>query len=229
MRIAGVDEAGRGPLAGPVVAAAAILPWRCRLPGLRDSKLLSEEERERLFGLIEKRALSVGVGIADARMVDRMNVLEANRLAMREAVEQLDPQPELLLVDGRELLACGIAQRAIVGGDRLCASIAAASVVAKVVRDRMMRDIDALYPGYGFRTHKGYATKEHRARLLELGPCPEHRLSFAPVQALLQARLPLGGSSGETGDAAAARRGVCRAPERHLSHYRCCTAMRETR
>jgi len=190
-RIAGVDEAGRGPLAGPVVAAAAILPWRCRLPGLHDSKVLTAEERERLYELIQKRALAIAVGIADARMIDRMNVLQANRHAMREAIEQLDPQPDLVLVDGEKLPGCATPQQAVVRGDHLCASIAAASVVAKVVRDRMMRDLDALYPEYGFRNHKGYATRGHRAKLLELGPCPEHRLSFAPVRSLLQGRLPL--------------------------------------
>lgn len=196
-RIAGVDEAGRGPLAGPVVAAAAILPWRCRLPGLHDSKLLVRAERECLYQLILKRAVSLGVGIADARMVDRLNVLEATRLAMREAVEQLDPQPDLVLVDGRELPGCPAPQRAIVGGDHLCASIAAASIVAKVMRDRMMEELDRLYPEYGFAAHKGYATRAHQAKLLELGACPEHRLSFAPVRNLLQGRLPLERPGGE--------------------------------
>jgi len=190
-RIAGVDEAGRGPLAGPVIAASVILPVRCHLPGLQDSKLLTAKEREYLYGLVCERALSIGVGIADAKMVDRMNVLEATRWAMKEAVEQLDPQPEILLVDGRERLACLIPQRAIVGGDRLCGSIAAASIVAKTLRDGMMHDLDEIYPGYGFGEHKGYATKKHRTKLREFGPCPEHRLSFAPVRDLLRARLPL--------------------------------------
>jgi ribonuclease HII len=190
-RIAGVDEAGRGPLAGPVVAAAAVLPWRCRLPGLHDSKRLTAAERERLYDLIMRRALSIGVGLADARMVDRLNVLEATRLAMREAVDQLGAQPDLVLVDGRELLDLAVPQQAIVGGDRLCASIAAASIVAKVVRDRMMRELDELYPDYGFARHKGYGTREHQAKLVELGPCPEHRRSFAPVRELRQRLLPL--------------------------------------
>jgi ribonuclease HII len=190
-RVAGVDEAGRGPLAGPVIAAAAILPPRCRLPGLHDSKLLTPIERDRLYRLIRKRATSIGVGIADAKMIDQMNILEATRWAMREAVEQLDPQPDLLLVDGKEVPGFAVPHRAIVGGDRLCASIAAASIVAKVLRDRMMAEIDALYPGYGFRDHKGYATRAHQAKLLEFGPCPEHRMSFAPVRGLAQGRLPL--------------------------------------
>jgi len=190
-RIAGVDEAGRGPLAGPVIAAAAILPPRCRLPGLHDSKLLTAAERDRLYELIRKRAIAIGVGIADARMIDAMNVLEATRWAMREAIEQLDPQPDLLLVDGKELLDVAVRQRAIVGGDHLCGSVAAASIVAKVMRDGMMAEIDAMYPEYGFREHKGYGTRAHQAKLLELGPCPEHRMSFAPVRARSQGVLPL--------------------------------------
>jgi ribonuclease HII len=190
-RIAGVDEAGRGPLAGPVIATAAILPPRCRLPGLHDSKLLTAAERDRLYELIRKRAIAIGVGIADARMIDAMNVLEATRWAMREAIEQLDPPPDLLLVDGKELLDVAVRQRAIVGGDHLCGSVAAASIVAKVMRDRMMAEIDAMYPEYGFREHKGYGTRAHQAKLLELGPCPEHRMSFAPVRALSQGVLPL--------------------------------------
>jgi len=191
VRIAGVDEAGRGPLAGPVVAAAAMLPRGCRLPGLNDSKLLTAAGRERLFELIVRRAVSIGVGIADARMIDRLNVLEATRLAMKEAVEQLEPQPDVVLVDGWEVPDWAVPQRALVGGDRTCGSIAAASVVAKVTRDRMMRDLGELYPGYGFGQHKGYLTRQHEERLQELGPCPEHRLSFAPVRALFQGRLPL--------------------------------------
>ena len=190
-RIAGVDEAGRGPLAGPVIAAAGILPPRCKLPGLHDSKLLTAGDRDRLYDLVRRRAISIGVGIADARMIDRMNVLEATRWAMREAIEQLDPQPDLLLVDGRELPGMSTSQRAIVGGDHLCGSIAAASIVAKVMRDRMMAEIHEMYPEYGFRAHKGYATRGHQAKLLELGPCPEHRMSFAPVRALSQGALPL--------------------------------------
>ena len=189
--IAGVDEAGRGPLAGPVVAAAAILPPRCRLPGLADSKLLSAVRRERLYDLITGRALRIGIGLAEAGTVDRLNVLTATHAAMQAAIEQLDPPPELLLVDGRGLPGARIPQRAIVGGDRMCASIAAASILAKVVRDRLMMELDERYPEYGFGKHKGYATREHLARLAELGPCPEHRLSFAPVRAAVQTRLPL--------------------------------------
>ena len=197
IHIAGVDEAGCGPLAGPVVVAAAVFADSCRLPGLADSKLLKAEARERLFELIHRKALCVGVGIADARMVDRLNVLSASHLAMHEAIKQLEPQPDLLLVDGRESVRMTIAQRTVVGGDHLCASIAAASIVAKVMRDRMMAEIDAIYPAYGFRVHKGYGTRDHQAKLLELGPCPEHRMSFAPVRALSQGVLPLQDMRGE--------------------------------
>lgn len=191
VRIAGVDEAGRGPLAGPVVAAAAIFDGCCRLPGLADSKLVKPADRERLFDLIHRKAVSVGVGIADARMVDRLNVLKATHFAMSEAIRQLEPTPDLLIVDGRGLPGAALPQRAIVGGDRTCASIAAASIVAKVVRDRMMVELDEMYPGYAFGRHKGYGTREHLARLMDLGPCPEHRRSFAPVSAAQQGRLSL--------------------------------------
>ncbi len=188
--IAGVDEAGRGPLAGPVVAAAVMLPVGCRMPGLADSKLLSAGVRERLFGLIRRRAVGVGVGLVDAQTVDRLNVLRASQLAMRRAIAELDPRPDLVLVDGRSLPGVSVAQRAIVGGDRLCASIAAASVIAKVMRDRIMTELGEQYPDYGFGRHKGYATREHLACLRELGPCPAHRRTFAPVRAVLQGCLP---------------------------------------
>ena len=191
LRIAGVDEAGRGSIAGPVVAAAAIFDGSCRLPGLADSKLVKPADRERLFDLIHRKAVSVGVGIADARMVDRLNVLKATHFAMSEAIRQLEPRPDLLIVDGRGLPGAALPQRAIVGGDRTCASIAAASIVAKVVRDRMMVELDEMYPGYAFGRHKGYGTREHLARLMELGPCPQHRRSFAPVAATRQGRLSL--------------------------------------
>ncbi len=192
VRVAGVDEAGRGTLAGPVVAAAVILPPRCRLRGLADSKVLRPAERERLFDLIGSRAVCVGTGVADAGTVDRENVLGATHLAMQEAIARLDPPADFLLVDGRGLPGALLPQRAVVGGDGLCASIAAASIVAKVVRDRRMSELDALYPGYGFVAHKGYATRQHLARLRELGPCPEHRATFAPVRAVVQRPLPIG-------------------------------------
>lgn len=161
------------------------------MPGLADSKLLTAPERERLLALIEKQAASIGLGLVDVRTVDRMNVLRAAQLAMRQAVEELEPSPDLVLVDGKDPLGLAGAERAIVGGDRLCGSIAAASIVAKVVRDRMMVELDEQYPEYGFGRHKGYATREHLARLRELGPCPAHRRTFAPVRAMLQGGLPL--------------------------------------
>jgi ribonuclease HII len=189
LRIAGVDEAGRGPIAGPVVAAAAIFPGECRLPRLADSKLLTAKQREQLFGLIHRKALCIGVGAADARTIDRLNILAATLLAMRNAIGQLQPEPDLVLVDGRCALDVPCPQRAVVGGDRICASIAAASIVAKVTRDRMMLGLDQAYPGYGFAQHKGYGTRQHLERLAELGPCPEHRRSFKPVRLGWQERL----------------------------------------
>ncbi len=193
-RIAGVDEAGRGPIAGPVVAAAAVFADGCRLPGLADSKLLKPEERERLLKLIQEEALCVAVGTVDAQTVDRLNILGATHLAMREAIGRLRPEPDFLLVDGRRLPGTSVPQRAVVGGDRTCACIAAASIVAKVTRDRIMLELDRTYPGYGFARHKGYGTRKHLARLVELGPCPEHRSSFKPVRAARQGSLHLEGA-----------------------------------
>ncbi len=190
--IAGVDEAGRGPLAGPVVAAAVILPPRLRLPGLADSKLVLPEDRARLYDLIYQKALAVGVGVAEVETIEALNILGATKQAMRVAVGQLDPTPEMLLIDGNAALSRCVPQRAIVDGDATCACIAAASIIAKVTRDRRMEELDAAYPGYGFAHHKGYGTPEHLARLRELGPCPEHRQSFAPVRMLTQQALPLG-------------------------------------
>jgi ribonuclease HII len=191
LHIAGVDEAGCGPIAGPVVAAAVVFTGRRRLPGLADSKLTKPVDRERLFGLIHEKAVCVGVGVVDARTVDRLNILAAARRAMMVAVSALDPRPDLLLIDGRGVPGAHIPQRAIVKGDRTCACIAAASIIAKVTRDRMMEDLDGQYPGYGFAQHKGYGTEEHLKRLIELGPCPEHRRSFAPVREARQGRLLL--------------------------------------
>ncbi len=191
LHIAGLDEAGCGPIAGPVVAAAVVFDKRHRLPGLRDSKLTKRADRERLFGLIHERAVCVGVGVVDARSVDRLNILAAARRAMMDAVGALGLTPDLLLIDGRGVPGAGIPQRAIVKGDRTCACIAAASIIAKVTRDRVMDELDGRYPGYGFAQHKGYGTEEHLKRLIELGPCPEHRRSFAPVRAARQGRLLL--------------------------------------
>jgi ribonuclease HII len=189
LRIAGVDEAGCGPIAGPVVAAAVVFAGRHRLPGLADSKLVKPGDRERLFDLISKKAVCMGIGAVDARTVDRTNILAAARAAMMEAISRLPVPPDLLLVDGRGVPGASIPQRAIVKGDRTCACIAAASIIAKVTRDRIMNELDAQYPGYGFAKHKGYGTREHLARLIELGPCPVHRQSFAPVRTARQRRL----------------------------------------
>lgn len=184
--IAGVDEAGRGPLAGPVVAAAVVLDPRAPIDGLRDSKLLGAPERSRLATLIRERARAWSVGRAEAQDIDRINILEATLLAMRRAVEGLPTCPDHVLVDGVHCprLACSV--EAVVGGDRTHPPISAASILAKVVRDAEMVALDERYPEYGFRRHKGYPTREHREALLRHGPCPLHRRSFAPVRAAVQ-------------------------------------------
>ena len=179
--VAGLDEAGRGPLAGPVVAAAVVLPRRCLLAGLNDSKQLTEAERERLYGEILQRALGVGVGRASEQEIDAMNILEATRLAMCRAIQALPSVPDYLLLDALELPAVHLPQRAIIKGDTLSVSIAAASVVAKVTRDRLMGEYHRQYPQYNFQAHKGYGTAEHLRMLAEHGPCAIHRRSFRPV------------------------------------------------
>ncbi len=185
--VAGLDEAGRGPLAGPVVAAAVILPRRCQLAGLNDSKQLTETDRERLFGEIQRRAVGVGVGQASEHEIDAMNILEATRLAMRRAILALPSPPDFLLLDALELHAVPFPQRAIVKGDTLSVSIAAASVVAKVTRDRLMEAFHRQYPQYNFQAHKGYGTAEHLRMLAAHGPCAIHRRSFRPVGEALPA------------------------------------------
>jgi len=181
--VAGVDEAGRGPLAGPVVAAAVVLDGRS-IPGLRDSKRLSARQREEVAEAIRRRAVSWAVGEASVEEIDRLNVLHAARLAMRRAVEALSVKPSFLLVDGRWGLAVPVPQRAVVRGDATVACIAAASVLAKVERDRIMKELDRAYPGYGFADHKGYACPAHLEALRRLGPSPVHRRSFLPVRSL---------------------------------------------
>ncbi len=195
-RIAGLDEAGRGPLAGPVVAAAVILPRRFTLAGLNDSKQLSGAVRERLYGEIVRRAVGVGIGLASAEEIDARNILEATRLAMRRALDVLVPRPDWLLIDALTLPSLLIAQRPIIKGDSLSASIAAASVVAKVSRDRLMMDYDLTYPHYKFSVHKGYATSEHLRLLERYGPCVIHRQSFRPVIEWVARRQ--GGTSGQS-------------------------------
>jgi ribonuclease HII len=180
-RVAGVDEAGRGPLAGPVVAAAVIIDPLRRIAGMSDSKLLTPEEREALHDRIRERAMAVGVGVADHETIDRINVLRATQAAMLDALSRLLVAPELVITDFVHLATLRCPQRNLVGGDGRCASVAAASIVAKVTRDRIMRELDAQYPGYGFARHKGYATPEHLSALNRLGPCPIHRRTFAGV------------------------------------------------
>ena len=180
-RIAGVDEAGRGPLAGPVVAAAVIIAPDRRIKGLADSKILTPERRDELFQVIGERAVAVGVGVVDHETIDRINILQSTRRAMAEALTQLCVAPDLVITDFVALSDLACPQRNLVDGDARCASVAAASIVAKVTRDRLMRDADARFPEYGFARHKGYATAEHLAALDRWGPCAIHRRTFAGV------------------------------------------------
>jgi ribonuclease HII len=180
-RVAGIDEAGRGPLAGPVVAAAVVLPAGCRIAQLTDSKKLTPKLRERLFDEIHARSLAVGIGVSDAGLIDRINILEATRRAMAAAIGRLDPPPDYLLIDAVRL-ACPTPQRNLVKGDLRSHSIAAASVIAKVTRDRMMDAYHADYPEYNFAKHKGYGTREHRLRIEAFGPSAIHRKTFRRVR-----------------------------------------------
>lgn len=189
-RVAGVDEAGRGPLAGPVVAAAVILPqvWQDggfdeRLRDLNDSKQLSEAQREAFFALLAAHPeIRFGIATVDAAVIDQINILQATHRAMNEALAQLQPPPEHVLVDGNPVKSLRFPQTALVKGDSRSYSIAAASVLAKVTRDRMMLEFDRQFPGYGFAEHKGYGTPQHLAAIAGLGPCPIHRRSFAPLK-----------------------------------------------
>ena len=176
--VCGIDEAGRGPLAGPVCAAAVLLPEGLVIDGLNDWKKLSEKKRELLFPVIEENALAFGIGFADEKEIDEINILQATFLAMERAMAQLAPPPELALIDGNRSKDFGLPVRTIVKGDSLSASIAAASILAKVTRDRLMEQYDEQYPQYGFAVHKGYGTKRHYAALREYGPCPIHRQTF---------------------------------------------------
>jgi ribonuclease HII len=176
--IAGIDEAGRGPLAGPVVAAAVVVQPEFYLPSVDDSKKLSPAVREALFDQIMSGALSVGVGIVGHEAIDRINILNATFEAMGKAVSSLTRRPEFLLIDGNRYRGGEIPFSTIVGGDGLCFSVAAASIIAKVTRDRIMVQYDAIYPNYGFARHKGYGTAQHRSAILEHGVCPIHRMSF---------------------------------------------------
>lgn len=189
--IAGLDEAGRGSWAGPVVAGAVILPLGPaslleRLRGVRDSKQLTPRQRDRLYDAIQATALAVGVGIVPATAIDALGIVQATKLAMEEAIRDLDLAPHFLLIDGLDLPSVPIPQKRIIKGDSLCLSIAAASIVAKVSRDRMMVSLDGDYPGYGFARHKGYGTPQHRQALECLGICSIHRLSFAPMKHMIE-------------------------------------------
>lgn len=185
--IAGVDEAGRGPLAGPVVAAVCLIPPAVELSGIRDSKQLTEKSREKLFWEIIKRSV-VSVGVVDEREIDRINILQASLLAMKQAVMGLPRTPDILFIDGNFPIDLPIEQKPVVGGDRKLISVGAASIVAKVTRDAIMKEMDHVYPDYGFKKHKGYPTPDHLELLQRLGPCPVHRTSFQPVQLASQSK-----------------------------------------
>jgi len=187
--IAGVDEAGRGPLVGPVVAAAVILDDLQPIVGLDDSKVLSEKKRERLFDQIRARALCFCVAQASVEEIDSLNILQATLLAMQRAVKGLRLVPKLVMVDGNRAPNLPMRCEAVVKGDALVAAISAASILAKVTRDRLCQELDAQYPGYGFAQHKGYGTAQHLAALQALGACPQHRKSFRPVTETLAASV----------------------------------------
>lgn len=176
--ICGIDEAGRGPLAGPVVASAVILPKDCYIDHLNDSKKLSEKRREALYDIIMEKAIAVGVGIVSPDLIDEINILQATYHAMREAISKLDTEPQMILADAVHIPDIGIPQVGIIKGDAKSVSIAAASIIAKVTRDQMMYEYDKIYPEYGFAKHKGYGTKIHMEALRTHGMCPIHRTTF---------------------------------------------------
>lgn len=181
LRIAGLDEVGRGPMFGPVVAAAVVLPKNCRLQGLTDSKQLTEKRRNEFDALIRAEAEAWAIAAVDVETIDRINIRKASLLAMRMAVEQIAPAPDYLLIDGLDTIDWSCPQQAVVQGDSTSFSIAAASVLAKVHRDRLLIELDSVYPGYGLARHKGYCSREHMEALARLGPTPLHRKSYQPV------------------------------------------------
>ena len=183
--IAGVDEVGRGPLAGPVVAAAVILPKACKIPGLNDSKKIPKSKHKEIYEAVLQNAIAIGIGIKDNQVIDQVNIYEATKLAMMEAIGQLDPQPQHLLIDAMKL-DLPIPQTSIIKGDANSLSIAAASIVAKVTRDQMMEEFDKEYPGYDFAKNAGYGTAKHLAGLVQLGVTPIHRRSFEPVKSMCE-------------------------------------------
>lgn len=188
--IAGLDEAGRGPLAGAVVAAAVVLPEGLLIPGLTDSKQVSERSRERLFDEIRSQAVCFGIGVADERTIEEVNILQATIIAMERALRNLSPRPDYLLLDALTLPRVPLPQNPLIKGDCRSHSIAAASILAKVTRDRMMRDLHTKYPQYNFQKHKGYGTKEHLRLLGEHGPCEAHRRTFNPLASMLKGDRP---------------------------------------
>ncbi len=179
--VAGLDEAGRGPLAGPVVAAAVILPPGIMIEGLKDSKKIAEKKRQQVFWRVVKHAVAIGVGITEAEEIDRINILQSTKRAMERAIIDLAVEPDILLIDAVELTNVSIEQQSMIKGESVSASIAAASIIAKVVRDDMMFDYHEQYPDYNFKGHKGYGTKEHIGAIKQYGPCPIHRMSFRKV------------------------------------------------
>ena len=183
--IAGVDEVGRGPLAGPVVAAAVILPKACKIPGLNDSKKIPKSKHKEIYEAVLQNAIAIGIGVKDNQVIDQVNIYEATKLAMMEAIGQLDPQPQHLLIDAMRL-DLPIPQTSIIKGDANSLSIAAASIVAKVTRDQMMEEFDREYPGYDFAQNAGYGTAKHLAGLDQLGVTPIHRRSFEPVKSMCE-------------------------------------------
>ena len=183
--IAGVDEVGRGPLAGPVVAAAVILPKGCKIPGLNDSKKIPKAKHKEIYEAVLQNAIAIGVGVKDNHVIDQVNIYEATKLAMMEAIGQLEPQPQHLLIDAMKL-DLPISQTSIIKGDANSLSIAAASIVAKVTRDQMMEEFDRKYPGYDFAQNAGYGTAKHLAGLDQLGVTPIHRRSFEPVKSMCE-------------------------------------------
>ena len=183
--IAGVDEVGRGPLAGPVVAAAVILPKACKIPGLNDSKKIPKSKHKEIYEAVLQNAIAIGIGIKDNQVIDQVNIYEATKLAMMEAIGQLEPQPQHLLIDAMRL-DLPISQTSIIKGDANSLSIAAASIVAKVTRDQMMEEFDREYPGYDFAQNAGYGTAKHLAGLDQLGVTPIHRRSFEPIKSMCE-------------------------------------------
>ena len=183
--IAGVDEVGRGPLAGPVVAAAVILPKGCKIPGLNDSKKIPKSKHKEIYEAVLQNAIAIGIGVKDNQVIDQVNIYEATKLAMMEAIGQLEPQPQHLLIDAMRL-DLPISQTSIIKGDANSLSIAAASIVAKVTRDQMMEEFDKEYPGYDFAKNAGYGTTNHLAGLHRLGVTPIHRRSFEPVKSMCE-------------------------------------------